>query len=371
MQADNTFAIIVGIEEYVAGSSWNLKGPANDACRFAKWLHLKGVPTENMAVFISSTDKSSLDLPDGLTPEPATIDNIYNSIAQDLQTRNEELFYLFWGGHGVITLNEDRHLLCADATKDDKRNLNLNTLMAFLRTNYFQKTNALSKQVFIVDACANHASWHKDLPERTFPNGDPLDQGREQYVLLAASPSEFATNLDLEHTGLFTRELMSLLKAQDNLLPDYSKLTEQLMTTFDGLRNEGKTEQTPAYQWHRDWKGNAVTIGSFKNKKSSAQRTGKKLTVDELHMLINAFLECDSMETKETRNAILKDLTRKRIKQTIERSNKDFFDVRNIVERCLSYRGAIFELVKAIKFAEDNSDESQQLEQLLKGFNIE
>lgn len=370
MRADNTFALIVGIEEYAAGNSWDLKGPAKDACRFANWLHSKGVPKENMAVFISSADNSSLDLPDGLTPKPATIDNIHNSITKDLQARDEGLFYLFWGGHGIITLNEDRHLLGADATEDDKRSLNLNALIAFLRTNYFDKTNALSKQVFIVDACANHTSWHKDLPERTFPNGDPLDQGREQYVLLAASPSEYATNLDDEQTGLFTRELMSLLETQEDLLPDYSKLTEELMKTFDRLRNEEKTEQTPAYLWHRDWKGSAGNIGSFKGEEPPAREVKKELTLDRVQVLINAVYKCGVMKTRDSRDAVLDNLIRESIRGAINRNNNDLIDVHNIVRRCLSYQGAVIELVEAIKFFERDSIEVQTLEKLIKQLNL-
>ncbi len=347
MQANNTFAVIVGIEEYAAGSSWDLKGPANDACRFANWLHLKGVPVENMAVFVSSADKSSLNFPDRLTPKDATLDNIYNSITRDLQNRNEELFYLFWGGHGVITLNEDRHLLCADATENDKRNLNLNALMAFLRTNYFHKTNALSKQVFIVDACANHVRGHKDLPERTFPNGDPLTKGREQYVLLAASPSEYAKNLDTEQTGLFTKELMSLLEAQEGLLPDYSKFTEQLMTTFDGLRDKGKTEQTPAYQWHRDWKGNAVTIGSFKSKKSAEEQVDRKLivveklTIYDIEIIANALMELSSI--KDDDKGIASKLS---FHSSINLSSGKLSDrVTSMISRCSEYPHGFHELV--------------------------
>lgn len=194
MQVENAFALVVGIEEYKAGDSWTLKGPANDACRFTHWLYSRGVPVENISLFLSRKDQSELNLPDGIIPEDATLDKIYNSITQDLKARDEELLYLYWGGHGVITLNEDRRLYCADATKDDKRNLNLNSLMAFLRTNYFHKVNALSKQIFIIDACANHVILHKGLTEHTFPNGDPLSNQREQYVLFAASPSEYAKN---------------------------------------------------------------------------------------------------------------------------------------------------------------------------------
>ena len=290
MEADNTFAIIVGIEKYKAGDSWMLRGPANDACRFANWLHSKSVPVENMAVFVSSADKSNLNFPDSLIPEDATLDNIYNSITRDLQIRSEGLFYLFWGGHGVITLNEDRHLLCADATEDDKRNLNLNALRAFLRTNYFHKTNALSKQVFIVDACANHARWHNDLPERTFPNGDPLTKGREQYMLLAASPGEYAKNLGQEGTGLFTKEFMPLLENQDSLLPNYPNITQQLMQRFDVLRDKGKVNQTPSYHWHRDWQGNVTTIGSFKGELSPAREVQYELTIDKVQVLVKGCL---------------------------------------------------------------------------------
>jgi hypothetical protein len=53
IEPKKTTAIVVGIENYDAGQSWNLNGPANDACQFATGLCDRPVPPENITLLIS------------------------------------------------------------------------------------------------------------------------------------------------------------------------------------------------------------------------------------------------------------------------------------------------------------------------------
>jgi hypothetical protein len=55
---EETYALIVGIEKYQAGSDWNLNGPANDAINFANWLLARGVTPENIHLFVSPLDEN-------------------------------------------------------------------------------------------------------------------------------------------------------------------------------------------------------------------------------------------------------------------------------------------------------------------------
>jgi hypothetical protein len=203
-------------------------------------------------------------LPDGLSFQAATEQNLTGLIENALAQSTHDLLYFYWGGHGVITTAGERRLFYADATKENKKNLDLNALLAFLRTDYFH-ARALSRQIVIVDTCANFAEnmgIAKELPQKSFPNGKPLEN-REQFVLMAAKPGELATNLGTEKTGLFTKELMAQLANQpeNEWLPNMETVREQLSQRFVALREAGKTEQTPTYFYYKDWHSNERALG--------------------------------------------------------------------------------------------------------------
>ncbi len=257
-----TGAIVIGIEKYKAGQSWNLNGPAHDACKFAKWLYDRQVPPENITLFISSLTDERLTLPNGLSPQAATSQNISQFIEDTLPNNPAELLFFYWGGHGVITTEGERRLFYADATVANKKNLDLNALLTFLRTDYFN-ARALSRQIVIVDTCANYVEnmgAAKELPQNSFSKGDPLEN-REQYVLMAAKPGELAKNLDAEKTGLFTKELMAQLAHQAEWPPKMEEIRAQLSQRFEELREIGQAEQTPTYYYYRNWDSNEGVLG--------------------------------------------------------------------------------------------------------------
>ena len=43
-----TYALVVGVEKYAAGSNWDLDGPTSDANKFVEWLRGRQVPVENI-----------------------------------------------------------------------------------------------------------------------------------------------------------------------------------------------------------------------------------------------------------------------------------------------------------------------------------
>jgi hypothetical protein len=260
-----TTTIVVGVENYDAGQSWNLNGPAHDACQFASWLYDRQVPPENITLFISPlAENRELALPNGLSFQAATEQNVTGWIEKELAQSTPDLLCFYWGGHGVITTAGERRLFYADATVANKKNLDLNALLAFLRTNHFH-ARALSRQIVLVDTCANYVEnmgTAKELPHRSFPNGKPLEN-REQYVLMAAKPGELAKNLGAEKTGLFTKELMLQLTIQskNEWPPNMEMVSMQLNQRFEALREAGESEQTPTYYYYRDWHSNEGTLG--------------------------------------------------------------------------------------------------------------
>jgi len=374
IEPKKTTAIVVGVENYDAGRDWNLNGPANDACKFAKWLCDRQVPPENITLFVSPLAKNrELVLPDELSFQAATEQNITNWIENEnkLKQSTHDLLYFYWGGHGVITTAGERRLFYADATIANKKNLDLNALLAFLRTDYFH-AGALSRQIVIVDTCANYVEnmrATKDLPKRLFSNGDSLDN-REQFVLMAAKPGELAKNLDAEQTGLFTKEFMAQLANQPNneWLPNMEMVKEKLSQRFVELREAGKAEQTPTYSYYRDWHFNEGTLVYTKNKPQTIAFSTKKLSIQQKMQIVNALLECPSMQTLSQRQDILREL-RSYIFHAIPERDKNRSHVLSIVNACLNFKGGVVELAELLHLFDENTEAVNNLDTVLEQFH--
>ena len=65
-----------------------------------------------------------------------------------------DLFWLFWSGHGALTSEGSLRLFYADASTDDKRNLDWSSLLTALRSDLYP---GLPRQTGIVDACQTYA----------------------------------------------------------------------------------------------------------------------------------------------------------------------------------------------------------------------
>jgi hypothetical protein len=243
--AADTHAIVVGIEDYGAGDSWNkLNGPVPDAFRLIKYLRCKRqVPGANIRAFLAPRpDNQSLKaLAETLLghsverPNQANFDDL---IEHKLPNLNAELLVFFWAGHGLMTLANERRLYTADMTATSKRNLDLNAMMATLRSDRYPH---LPRQIIIVDACANYSSdAASSLPHRKYGAGAGV-AGREQFVLCATTAGEYAINR--EGAGLMSRELLALLEADaesgGTWPPNFQVLAEKLSERFAAMRTDG------------------------------------------------------------------------------------------------------------------------------------
>ncbi|WP_414514879.1 hypothetical protein [Nostoc sp. PCC 9305] len=77
-----------------------------------------------------------------------------------LSPKSGDLLYIFWAGHGLITSERERRLLCADTNKQNWQNLYLNSLLVLLGSDKFQIRN----HICIIDACANYVLESKGRP---------------------------------------------------------------------------------------------------------------------------------------------------------------------------------------------------------------
>jgi effector-associated domain 2 (EAD2)-containing protein len=363
-----TRALVVGVEKYRAGPDWNLNGPALDAYRFVEWLRNRGVPADQISLFVSPLDANRASLlPKGVVPRPATQNEIQDTLLDGLRTCTLPLLFLYWGGHGVITLQGERKLFYADADAVNKKNLDLTGFQALLRTNYYSAT-ALQQQIVIVDACANYVesrNWRFALAGGNFPYGSPVES-REQVSLMAARPGEKSANLDAEQTGLFSRELrLRVANASvEAWPPDVESIAHDLVKAFAVLRNQGKAYQTSTFAAFKNWKtGQEVTVGTVSSPESAAQGFQKPKPA-VVKAIADVLLECDCLADRASRDVTLKQVRRDVIRRTARMPQEDR-DMFNLVDMLLNYSGALAELVRAARSWEGNSLAMEKVDALL------
>jgi hypothetical protein len=359
---NTTVALLVGIESYQTGRDWNLNGPAADVVRMAQWLTNQGVPSENLHICISPL--KPIESLRGYHCVGANQEDILNELGT-IREQSASLFIFYWGGHGWVESAGDRRLFYADAQVTDWRNLDFNDLLVTMRTDLYQ---GMPKQLFIVDTCANYAQNLGIKPPR-----NELARGEhpivyEQFVLFAGKLGDRATNLNAEQTGLYTRELLQELgQSQGAWPPDVKAISESLASRFIDLRNQGLTEQTPTYLWHRDWLDNDEYYAQMSTSATSQAIVNlpRRLEIRETVELRNLFLRCDSFSDRQRRDGII-NMLRPEIARNISRgddANTEFLSIFNTVR---NYKGGLKELLDAIEFYEEDSIPFQALKQGIK-----
>ncbi|NEO75065.1 caspase family protein [Moorena sp. SIO4G3] len=246
---EKTYGLIVGIEKYQA-TNWNVNGPVHDAIKFADWLLSQGVPTNNIRLCLSPlTENSELVNNFEITSKPATEQNLFDIITNDLSQQTGELLFIFWAGHGLITSERNRRLLCADASKNNWQNLDLHSLLLLFGSDSFRIPN----QICIVDACANYLLESNGRPTnlggKQFPSGQPR-QNSQQFVLLATREGETAKVNSSAKTGYFSQAVIKALEQQD-WLPDMEVVAKHVKEQFASLNKQ----QLPTYFYRRSWDG--------------------------------------------------------------------------------------------------------------------
>ena len=245
---ERTYALVVGIEKYQE-SHWNVGGQADDAIKFAQWLGSRGVPKDNIRLCLSPLEEIEHS---ELTIEEATEHKIAALITGWLSEKQGDLLYLFWAGHGLITSTRNRRLLCADATKRNWQNLDLDSLLIYLSSDSFK----IQHHICIIDACANYILESNGRPTnlggKTFPSGKPRTES-QQFVLLAAREGETAKVNTGEKTGYFSQVVREALAEEfnSNFPPNMDAIAEKVKQRFKTLDKK----QMPIYFYRKGWDG--------------------------------------------------------------------------------------------------------------------
>ncbi|MEU9167541.1 caspase family protein [Streptomyces sp. NPDC048420] len=239
-------ALIVGIESYEAGTSWDLPGPARDAVAFHRLLTSAGVPETQLSLhlaplppFVPGVDHRSAD--------QATLRRV---LVRELPAAQGDLLWVWWGGHGVLDRAGHMRLFCADATTADKVSIDLESAL----TRYTSDAvPAFAEQLWIVDACETfeeELAFRDPLPADTLPSGRRTLVHR-QTLLRAAGAGRQAVNDPVRATGLFSDVLLALLADRASVLPahpDPEELFSGVRERIGALRASGRTFQHPEIQ---------------------------------------------------------------------------------------------------------------------------
>ncbi|GAA4603482.1 hypothetical protein BJY16_004631 [Actinoplanes octamycinicus] len=338
--------ILVGIDDYRGGPGWSLRGPVDDALRFAEFFVAQGVPPERVTV-LTAPAAAPDRLPSGVDSRPADRATIREVLVRETgpQTPDGDL-YVLWGGHGFVDLDRRRRLLYPDATEADPLDLDLDSLLRRYRSD---RVSGLDRQTWLIDVCQVHEPEGLDATgHETFAAGTDVPY-RVQEVYLAAALGQPAVNLGRQRTGLFSREVLRLLATGGlDLLADPRRLATAIEDRFTELRAGGAIDQTPTYLWYRDALGREEGQ-LLRRRPPSLAGTRPEPPATRLKPVVDALVDLPEFRRPADREHILSLLSAS-VYGSIRRNDQTRFDAVGIIRGCSRHSGGLAELVEAVRF---------------------
>ncbi|RQP22189.1 caspase family protein [Piscinibacter terrae] len=279
-----TLALVVGIDHYEYGEDWRLHGPAADALRCVEWLIDRGVPKENIALFLSTESWKDAGVMQWVAnrqwpqERAATRDDIVRFVDKELLTRapDAEALFMFWGGHGVIDdYDRSNYLYTEDAAEGRPYCISAPDLMGALHGSRFEH---FAEQVLVVDACANKFSDTGEAARPAVGNfaRTSVNNDIRQVQMFAASPGNLASNDTQRETGRFADALFRALKAGEVPgWPDFEQAFDDSLSDVDA--SELLRTQQPFMVM--EWPGKA--------RRRAGRVPVRSRTVEELLKLVN------------------------------------------------------------------------------------
>jgi hypothetical protein len=258
--AQETYAVVVGIEQYQMGSNLSRDGIAKNALDFTDWLLTCGVPPDHISLFISELEKdeqkegnekviTEYKQEKKIEIKKATKNNITKTIFDEISQKQGKLLYFYWLGHGYITNVTQRQLLYADTTENTSP-FNLSSFIESLKTDTFPN---FDEQILFVDACAIYVSstsmeqfYGEQLAREEYPIGQP--EKRQQFSFLASQEGDTAKFDEEEKTGIFSKILLKIISQKSGLLipEEMKQLVEEIKVIF---QQDYPDYSEPIYLW--------------------------------------------------------------------------------------------------------------------------
>ncbi|MFD7403204.1 caspase family protein [Streptomyces sp. NPDC059866] len=271
----NTFAVLVGVEEYESSSFPTLKGAAADALRHAEWLRRSGVPPAQIRLCVSpdhSPDVQNAARSLGLTVRPAHQADVEGLLKTELPQWEGDLLWLAWSGHGV-TDPRTRELLLpfGDGTDYAEQTLAATSLQdTLLHHPHYQR---IPKKIFFIDTCRLHERVAEHYGVLKLPAAPHATTDTRLSVLYATQDDDYAANGRLG----FTQALLDELNGTPSPWPPD---VDTLATTVQ-KRLERTGAGTQRLQLHvRNWQGHRrdYEIGDRRDRPAWLRTHAKMLT---------------------------------------------------------------------------------------------
>jgi hypothetical protein len=163
MVNDAHYAVVVGIDRYPFIR--DLRGPMNDANRFAAWLGDAaggGLPGQNVHVVKATLPEEALADPYEVVPTTKEINRALQRVNTEIRGRIEDdpdvydrsRLYFFVAGHGIAPTGGKAALLAADASPQE-----MGYNLELTRYADWYETNALFREAaFFADCCRNRVN---------------------------------------------------------------------------------------------------------------------------------------------------------------------------------------------------------------------
>jgi Effector-associated domain 2 len=372
IRTDRTTAVVVGIEQYAAGSDWNLNGPVPDARRFVDWFLCRGVPPDRV-IALTAPLRRNPDPWDG-SPVPAvaaTQGALRSLLVRELPALEGDLLWVVWGGHGMVDADGRRRLFSADATGQDPVNIDLDEVLAFYRS---AAVPSFPRQLWFVDACQtlhDGSLSRRSLPHEVLPRDVVPLPGRLQEVVLAASPGERAANLAMERTGLFSREVLAELpQVGPEWPPDVGRLVERQRARFLELRRAGLARQTPTYFWYRDSRGEEGQVLAETKDAPPSSPVNRRAALSAESALVDALLDLPVFRDPGGRAGVI-GLLRGEVAGNLRQHAVPRWDAVSLVTTCRDIPGSLPELVEAVRLFAGDTPQVDALAAAVRAFEEE
>jgi hypothetical protein len=175
--------------------------------------------TDHVFTWLCNTEPGSL-----FWPGKETIKAIFDTIA--LRAKAEDIFIMFFAGHGVLLNSEKKfYLLASEASTFDLSGVEKQVAISIDELNDWMRKIKANKQVLILDAC-NSGMVVQNMQELMAKRDMPADQQRAlenlkdkngTFILTASAAGQAAYETSLYGQGLLTYSLLSGIKLGDGL----------------------------------------------------------------------------------------------------------------------------------------------------------
>ena len=254
--AAQVHAIVVGVERYALGSSFDAPGAVAGALAFARWLVLqRGVPVASLDLWLEPLgggDLATLADAAGLTGAQLHRFNgntFFHAMKEPTGAALHGRFLVvYFCGHGLVSDSRSlQHLVMPEATESQLVCIDTDNWRELFKTAGWER---YGHQLWVVDACRN--TWTGALGLLPRPWSVGAVQAVSQCVMLSCASGQTSA-LDAVHGPRFTRELLPrLAAAAPGEWPDFE---QALRDTAAALRADPALAQSPTILLGQDWDG--------------------------------------------------------------------------------------------------------------------